>query len=627
MRQIPKRVAIGAGLAAIGALALPSAASATVNSTVDQAQHRLTITSDDAADSIVLAVVDGVFTVNGQATATPLTADENAQIVVEAGNAPDTVDASALGAANYGSLVIDGGGGDDLLTGGADADTLRGGTGNDRLTAFKNTVAGTRDIVSGDSGDDVMVWNNGDGSDVDDGDEGTDEVEVNGSPSVTNRDGFAYKPDPDNPGRVQFDRLNLVPFGINFTAERLTVNGLGGNDISTPDVDGPAGLAGLTSLTLNGGPGNDQLFGADGADQINGGGGLDVLLGAEGADLIRGGDDGDLLSGEGGDDRLIGDRGADSHFGDDGDDVIVWNNGDGTDQASGDPGFDRLEVNGSATGDDMFLLSPINPDALFERINLVPFSIDLTSAAGEPNGGIETVAVNGGGGNDRLGVEPGLPGLPVVADGDAGNDALVGGDEADSFFGGSGDDTLVPGLGSDLADGETGDDHLLARDGVGDLVRGGPDTDTAETDPLTVDVVSGVESLVATPAQPPGPAPDTRALPPTLGKVAVVRTGGHLLARLPVYCPAADAGGCHATVRIETAKVVRRAGMRRVRVLGSKNVDLGPGQQSTVSIRLDGAAALARHGRLAARVRIASTDSVGNSTADSRVITLRIPRG
>ena len=142
-----------------------------------------------------------------------------------------------------------------------------------------------------------------------------------------------------------------------------------------------------------------------------------------------------------------------------------------------------------------------------------------------------------------------------------------------------------------------------------------------------MDVVSGVESLDATPAQGPGPAPDTRALLPTLGKVAVVRSGGHLLARLPVYCPAAEAGACHTTVRMETAKAVRHAGMRRVRVFGSKTVDLGPGQQSTVTIRLDGVAALARHGRLAARVRIASTDSVGNSTADSRVIALRIPRG
>ena len=35
--------------------------------------------------------------------------------------------------------------------------------------------------MSGGAGNDVLVWNNGDGSDVMDGDGGNDEIEVNGS--------------------------------------------------------------------------------------------------------------------------------------------------------------------------------------------------------------------------------------------------------------------------------------------------------------------------------------------------------------------------------------------------------------------------------------------------------------
>ena len=46
--------------------------------------------------------------------------------MINAGGGNDTVDASALVAANYGTLTINGGAGDDLLTGGADADTLHG---------------------------------------------------------------------------------------------------------------------------------------------------------------------------------------------------------------------------------------------------------------------------------------------------------------------------------------------------------------------------------------------------------------------------------------------------------------------------------------------------------------------
>ena len=229
-----------------------------------------------------------------------------------------------------------------------------------------------------------MVWNNGDGTDINDGDNGTDEVEVNGSTSPSAGDAFIYKADPNNAARVQFNRTNLVQFGINFTAERLTVNGLGGDDTAAPTRTPRAARSPRSpSLTVNGGPGKDNLAGADGADQINGGGGNDTLVGGPGTDTVHGGDDLDLLSGDAGDDHLIGDRGPDGHFGDAGDDVIVWNNGDGSDLASGDTGFDRLEVNGSATGGDVFLLSPNINDALFERTNLVPFSIDWSARVRE----------------------------------------------------------------------------------------------------------------------------------------------------------------------------------------------------------------------------------------------------
>ena len=251
------------------------------------------------------------------------------------------------------------------------------------------------------------------------------------------------------------------------------MNGLAGDEFASPDPNAPgSSLDGLTSLTVNGGPGNDALAGGDGADQINGGGGTDTLTGGDGADLIHGGDDADLLSGDAGDDHLVGDRGADVHFGGPGDDVLVWNNGDGSDQVSGDQGFDRLEVNGSATAGDMFQLDPNGAAAQFQRTNLVPFTIDLVSPGptADPNGGVESVSVNGAGGDDVFAVSPGLSTMLVRADGDAGNDALVGAEEVDSFFGGSGNDAINPGAGSDVADGEAGDDQLLTRDDVGDLV-------------------------------------------------------------------------------------------------------------------------------------------------------------
>jgi Ca2+-binding RTX toxin-like protein len=569
---------VGALIAALAgvALAAPTTAKAAVTTVVNG--NTLTVTSDQEDDTITLAAAGGVITVNRQATT--LVADDNAKIVVNAGDGADTVDASALAAADYLALTVNGGNGDDLLTGGSDNDHLLGDGGNDRIVGFK----GNDDLEGGD-GNDVLVWNNGDNTDVMDGDAGADEVEINGAPTAG--DIFTAAP---NAGRVLFTRANLVPFTVDFSAERLTVNALGGDDT----FNGAAGLAPLTLLALNGGTGDDSLSGGDGPD------------------LISGGDGNDKLDGDAGDDRLVGDRGTDTLSGGGDCDALVWNNGDGSDVMNGDAGADAVEINGAPTAGDIFTSAPNGGRVLFTRTNLVPFTVDFAA---------EALAVNGGGGDDQFTVSPGLPGLLVTADGGSGNDLLSGADEADSFVGGAGNDTLTGGGGSDLLDGEDGNDRLLARDGHGDLVRGGTGTDSAQTDALTVDAVDGVETIDAPPAA------DTKALLPTLGHITVVRSHGHLIARIPLSCPAAETGGCQTTVTLTTARTIRLGRVRAVLVLGSNTVSLRGGQPSTLSIPLAaGAATLARHGRILTRVQIATRDAAGNAASRRVAVSLRIPR-
>jgi Ca2+-binding RTX toxin-like protein len=583
MRRITRRAywLVGALIAAVAAVALatPTTASAAVTTSVNA--DTLTVTSDQEADTITLAAAGGVITVNRQATT--LAADDNAKIVVNAGDGADTVDASALAAADYSALTVNGGNGDDLLTGGSDNDHLLGDGGNDRVVGFKGN-----DNLEGGDGNDVLVWNNGDNADVMDGGAGADEVEINGAPTAG--DIFTAAP---NAGRVLFTRTNLAPFTVDFSAERLTVNGLGGDDT----FNGAAGLAPLTLLSLNGGSGDDSLSGGDGPD------------------LVTGGDGNDKLNGNGGDDRVVGDRGADTLVGDDGNDTLVWNNGDGSDVADGNAGFDRVEINGSPTAGDAFTVRPNGAQAAIDRTNLVPFTVDFAA---------EALTVNGGGGDDQFTVSPGLAGLLVTADGESGNDSLSGSEEADSFLGGDGNDTLTGGAGSDLLDGQQGDDRLLARDGHGDLVRGGTGNDSAQTDALTVDAVDGVETIDATP---PPPAPDTRALLPTLGHITVVRSHGHLIARVPLSCPAAETGGCQTTVTLTTAKTIRLGRVRARVILGSQSVSLRGGQRGTLSIRLAaGVATLARHGRLSTLVQIATRDAAGNAASRQVAVNLRIPR-
>lgn len=617
-----RRAAVGTAFATIGLLAGPASAGATVAPPV-VAGDTLTVTSDEAGDTITLAAAGGVVTVNGAPTT--LAANDNALLVVNAGDGEDVVDATALALANYNTLTVNAGPGDDVVSGGADTDALRGDAGNDRLTGFRGV-----DDVTGGEGDDVMVWNNGDSTDTNTGDAGIDEVEVNGAPTAG--DVFTFRPDAANPGRVQFNRTNLVAFGVNLSAERLTVNGLGGDDEAAPDPAAATGLASLTSLRLNGGTGSDSLDGGDGADLINGAAGTDVLFGNGGADQVAGGDDNDSVFGGDGDDRLVGDRGTDVHVGGVGDDALVWNNGDGSDTSVGGAGFDRVEVNGSATGGDAFEFAPDGTDAVFRRTNLVPFTIvmsneaalSLPADADDVNGGVEAVTVNGGGGNDALTVAPGLPGMLVASDGGAGDDVLMGDEEADQFFGGAGADQLTGGGGSDLVDAGDGDDVLFARDGATDLVKGGAGADRAETDSIAVDVTDGVEVLDATPLPPEA---DTTAVLPALGKVTVKCRGGNLFARAPLSCPGEEAGGCRATVTLQTAKAIRLGRLRAPVVLGSKSIELAPGQATTASIPLaDGAAELAKRGKLAVRVRLASRDAAGNSASRTTKVDLHIPR-
>src|SRR5215216_1819607 len=125
----------------------------------------------------------------------------------------------------------------------------------------------------------------------------------------------------------------------------------------------------------------------------------------------------------------------------------------------------------------------------------------------------------------------------------------------------------------------------------------------------------------------PPPPVDTAAQLPTLGRIKITRRHRRLVARVPVSCPTGEAAGCRTTLRLATAKPIRRGKVRAAVVLGSKRVNLGPGQRLTVSIRLArSAAGFAKHGTLATRIRITSSDAAGNSAARSVTRRLRIPR-
>ncbi len=601
MLHRPRRRAPGATLAvlavAVAALALPAGASAAYSGTV--AGATATLTGDDAGDALVIGVTGATLshnlTAGGFASAIDfdsatagdqtLPSDGTASIVVAAGGGDDTVTAAGVTAAQIAAFTADGGPGNDVITGTGDADALRGGDGNDRVVGF---LGG--DDMEGGAGNDVLVWNNGDGSDVMDGDAGNDEVEVNGA--ATAGDAFTIAAAG---ARTRFDRTNLIPFTLDVSAERMTVNGLGGGDT----IAGGAGLAPLVLLTLDGGVGADSIGGGDGAD------------------LIRGGEENDTLAGGGGDDRVAGDRGDDTMSGGPGDDTLVWNNGDNNDRMDGEDGSDTVEVNGAVGAGDAFTLAPTGARTRFDRTNLVPFFLDVATT--------ETLAVNGLGGDDTFtaaaGTEAGIETLAL--DGGAGNDTLTGGASNDLVLGGSGNDTLAGAGGGDSVSGGAGDDALALRDGAADLGVCGAGTDRAQADTVGIDALTGCETV----DQPP--AADTQAT------AVVIRASSNRVRRsvrrarvgVRLECPAAELGGCAGTVTIATRGTVRIGRVRARVVLGTARFTLRAGEARRVRVRLvSRATRLARRGRLRVRATVVTRDAAGNLAQSSRRLTIRVVR-
>lgn len=347
---------------------------------------------------------------------------------------------------SLGNDVLRGAAGDDVLNGGAGADQIDGGEGFDTASYAGETAALTIDLaagtssqhdrlrnieaVIGGSGDDTITGSAGD--DVIDGGEGADDLAGGGG-----LDTLSYA------SRGTGVIVNLES-GYNSDGDRLTgfthLQGGGGNDYLFGDG---------AAQTLAGGAGDDVLRGGGGADRLEGGDGTDTASYADAkagvdvdlaAGIGRHGDaEGDVLtaienlSGSAFDDRLAGGATAGVLSGMGGNDVL--SGGRAADRLDGGDGNDIVSYAGRS-------------DAI---------AVDLASGANGDNDLLISIeGVEGGSGDDRL---LGTASYDRLTGGD-GDDRLQGGGSGDLLTGGDGADLFVFGSATDSLNTSIGRDRL-----------------------------------------------------------------------------------------------------------------------------------------------------------------------
>ncbi len=341
---------------------------------------------------------------------------------------------------------------------------INGTNRNDRLLGTTKA-----DHFYGGVGDDCFIGNGG--QDTYEGGGGMDTVDYSWASSAVkvNLSMNGYKSVQNTGGGGWATFLNIL--GLKGTRFDDDLRGFLGNNV------------------LDGGDGNDYIFGDAGDDTLIGGNGNDTLDGGTNNDDLRGDTGSDVLYGGLGDDRLDGGVNTDKLFGGAGKDVLLG--GEGDDYLSGGSGADV--ING---GNGLDCASYEDADR--------SILLDLRDASGNSNRGdaigdtftnIENYrlswnadtfwasnvgttvygcygqdSLNGGAGNDTLygdgdGVSPyGTEDNDVLNGGD-GNDVLIGGFGADKVNGGAGYDVASY---ADAQEGIT----LNLRDSTGKSNRG-----------------------------------------------------------------------------------------------------------------------------------------------------------
>jgi Ca2+-binding RTX toxin-like protein len=410
-----------------------------------------TVTADggNGNNTITVAQVGGLISATGlpiQVTIAGAEVDNDYfEIRGLAGN--DKISAATLPKALI--LMLDGGVGNDSITGSAGNDSLDGGDGNDTVTGGRGN-----DFAALGAGNDLFVANAGDGEDAVEGGDGIDTLRFigNGADETFN---ITYNGGPaflshDKDDAIALDDVERIEFRPLGGEDSVNVGTLAGTDVTTVVVD----LA-----VTSGGAAADKKF-----DEVNvDGTGLDdkIKIASVGAQVVVSGlsaqvsvvhaDKTDILNifgftgndavdasklaagklalqlfGGLGADTLIGSAGNDFVDGDDGNDLALlgagndffqWNPGDDNDTIEGQAGIDTVQFSGAVVAENIDIFADTGRAEIFRDVDNA--TVDLNDIER-----IEVRALNGADNitvSDLTGTDVKLVTIDLSADGGGGD--------------------------------------------------------------------------------------------------------------------------------------------------------------------------------------------------------------
>ena len=371
--------------------------------------------------------------------------------------------------------------GNDTLIGGDGNDSIYGGAGNDVLTGGTGN-----DYLEGGAGSDIYIFGSNFGHDI-----------INNYDSSGNREDIIRFTDNISQAdlifqRTKYDLVIKNRQGYNsITVQNYFQNEAKGNyrvDFIEFADGTRLNVQDIKKLTQTSTDGNDELYAYSDEDNIlNGGLGNDSLFGAKGNDTLIGGDGNDRIYGDAGNDVLTGGTGNDYLEGGAGSDIYIFGSNFGHDvinnyDLSGNrediirftDNISQADLIFRRTGDDLVIRTRQGDNSITVqdhfwnkgeryRIDFIEFADGtrlnvqdikkLTQTGTDGDDELyaysnEDTVFDGGKGNDKL-------------YGAGGNDTLIGGDGDDSIYGGAGNDVLTGGTGNDYLEGGAGSDIYI----------------------------------------------------------------------------------------------------------------------------------------------------------------------